>query len=240
MMLICDPTPASGFFELPFVLVTNRFSSLACKSSSCKVLWTFGFIGGIGWAAGCGGLGGHQVRRTLPAVIRLSAAAARIVSVPVQSGILYLTPPLLASGGRAGCAMRAWEKSFFLELPKAHLRTLPVVSAQSSPDLIRVCRPGRIENFGSGMNPPNSIRGLYRSTHILPAPPRVSDYQVHANLVCPCKIGLSYFRSIAPGAEHAANLKAKSFEHLEVSVSNKRHSFLGLLWTFRTRYLSMR
>jgi hypothetical protein len=33
------------------------------------------------------------------------------------------------------------------------------------------------------MNPPNSIRALYRSTHIVPAPPRVSDYQVHANLV---------------------------------------------------------
>ncbi|KAJ7814135.1 P-loop containing nucleoside triphosphate hydrolase protein [Mycena olivaceomarginata] len=37
----------------------------------------------------------------------------------------------------------------------------------------------------------------------------------------------------------SANLKAKNFKHLEVSVSNKRHLFFGLLWTFRIEYLSM-
>ncbi|KAJ7101009.1 hypothetical protein C8R43DRAFT_1141277 [Mycena crocata] len=36
-----------------------------------------------------------------------------------------------------------------------------------------------------------------------------------------------------------ANLKARNFKHLEVSVSNKRHLFFGLIWVFRTEYLSM-
>ncbi|KAJ7854628.1 hypothetical protein B0H13DRAFT_1903590 [Mycena leptocephala] len=163
--------------------------------------------------------------RTLPAVIRLSAAAARIVSVPVQSGILYLTPPLLASGGRAGCAMRAWEKSFFLELPKAHLRTLPVVSDR-----------------------PTSFLPLPES-RTMKSTPIWSDRATetfHSSIVL-ASLEFQIFKSmqnrvdqLPPVTEHAANLKAKSFEHLEVSVSNKRHSFLGLLWTFRTQYLSMR
>ncbi|KAF7369381.1 ATP-binding cassette transporter [Mycena venus] len=39
--------------------------------------------------------------------------------------------------------------------------------------------------------------------------------------------------------DYSANLKARNFKHLEVSVSNKRHLFFGLIWTFRLEYLSM-
>ncbi|KAJ7042608.1 hypothetical protein C8F04DRAFT_1252025 [Mycena alexandri] len=39
--------------------------------------------------------------------------------------------------------------------------------------------------------------------------------------------------------DYTANLKEKNFKHLEVSVSNKRHLFFGLIWTFRIEYLSM-
>jgi hypothetical protein len=39
--------------------------------------------------------------------------------------------------------------------------------------------------------------------------------------------------------DYAVNLKARNFKHLEVSVSNKRHLFFGLLWVFRIEYLSM-
>ncbi|KAJ7501621.1 hypothetical protein B0H11DRAFT_2275231 [Mycena galericulata] len=39
--------------------------------------------------------------------------------------------------------------------------------------------------------------------------------------------------------DYAANLKAKNFKNLEVSVSNKRHLGFGLLWTFRNEYLVM-
>ncbi|KAJ6574692.1 hypothetical protein B0H19DRAFT_1371649 [Mycena capillaripes] len=39
--------------------------------------------------------------------------------------------------------------------------------------------------------------------------------------------------------DYSANLKAKNFKHLEVSVSNKRHLFFGLMWVFRNEYLSM-
>ncbi|KAJ7102323.1 hypothetical protein B0H15DRAFT_943257 [Mycena belliarum] len=39
--------------------------------------------------------------------------------------------------------------------------------------------------------------------------------------------------------DYSSNLKAKNFKHLEVSVSNKRHLFFGLLRVFRTEYLSM-
>ncbi|KAJ7275433.1 multidrug resistance-associated ABC transporter [Mycena haematopus] len=39
--------------------------------------------------------------------------------------------------------------------------------------------------------------------------------------------------------DYSGNLKAKNFKHLEVSVSNKRHLFFGLLWTFRLEYMSM-
>ncbi|KAJ7778321.1 hypothetical protein B0H16DRAFT_1711830 [Mycena metata] len=39
--------------------------------------------------------------------------------------------------------------------------------------------------------------------------------------------------------DYTANLKEKNFQHLEVSVSNKRHLLFGLIWTFRTEYLSM-
>ncbi|KAJ7785923.1 hypothetical protein B0H16DRAFT_1657372 [Mycena metata] len=39
--------------------------------------------------------------------------------------------------------------------------------------------------------------------------------------------------------DYTANLKERNFKHLEVSVSNKRHLFFGLIWTFRIEYLSM-
>ncbi|KAF7369374.1 ATP-binding cassette transporter [Mycena venus] len=39
--------------------------------------------------------------------------------------------------------------------------------------------------------------------------------------------------------DYSANLKARNFKHLEVSVSNKQHLFFGLIWTFRLEYLSM-
>ncbi|KAK7064563.1 ATP-binding cassette transporter [Favolaschia claudopus] len=39
--------------------------------------------------------------------------------------------------------------------------------------------------------------------------------------------------------DYTANLKARNFKHLEVSVSNKRHLFFGLIWTFRYEYISM-
>ncbi|KAF7339970.1 ATP-binding cassette transporter [Mycena venus] len=39
--------------------------------------------------------------------------------------------------------------------------------------------------------------------------------------------------------DYTANLKARNFKHLEVSVSNKRHLFFGLVWTFRFEYLTM-
>ncbi|KAJ7462775.1 P-loop containing nucleoside triphosphate hydrolase protein [Mycena galericulata] len=39
--------------------------------------------------------------------------------------------------------------------------------------------------------------------------------------------------------DYTATLKAKNFKYLEASVSNKRHLFFGLLWTFRIEYLSM-
>ncbi|KAF8213492.1 hypothetical protein K438DRAFT_1956873 [Mycena galopus ATCC 62051] len=39
--------------------------------------------------------------------------------------------------------------------------------------------------------------------------------------------------------DYTGNLKAKNFKHLEVSVSNKRHLFFGLIWTFRLEYLTM-
>ncbi|KAJ7071468.1 hypothetical protein C8F01DRAFT_1317436 [Mycena amicta] len=39
--------------------------------------------------------------------------------------------------------------------------------------------------------------------------------------------------------DQAANVKAKSFPRLDVSSSNRRHIFFGLMWTFRAEYLSM-
>ncbi|KAJ7169514.1 hypothetical protein C8R46DRAFT_1217207 [Mycena filopes] len=43
----------------------------------------------------------------------------------------------------------------------------------------------------------------------------------------------------SPTTTMPANLKERNFKHLEVSVSNKRHLFFGLIWTFRIEYLSM-
>ncbi|KAJ7139685.1 hypothetical protein C8R44DRAFT_867802 [Mycena epipterygia] len=39
--------------------------------------------------------------------------------------------------------------------------------------------------------------------------------------------------------DYTKNLKARNFKHLEVSVSNKRHLFFGLIWVFRNEYISM-
>ncbi|KAJ7275444.1 hypothetical protein B0H12DRAFT_1199540 [Mycena haematopus] len=39
--------------------------------------------------------------------------------------------------------------------------------------------------------------------------------------------------------DSSANLKARNFKHLELSVSNKRHLFFGLMRTFRLEYMSM-
>ncbi|KAF8213507.1 P-loop containing nucleoside triphosphate hydrolase protein [Mycena galopus ATCC 62051] len=39
--------------------------------------------------------------------------------------------------------------------------------------------------------------------------------------------------------DYAVNLKAKNFKYLEVSVSNKRHLFFGLITTFRLEYITM-
>ncbi|KAF7367211.1 ATP-binding cassette transporter [Mycena sanguinolenta] len=39
--------------------------------------------------------------------------------------------------------------------------------------------------------------------------------------------------------DYAGNLKARNFKHLEVSPSNRRHLFFGLIWTFRVEYISM-
>ncbi|KAJ7071475.1 hypothetical protein C8F01DRAFT_1317450 [Mycena amicta] len=39
--------------------------------------------------------------------------------------------------------------------------------------------------------------------------------------------------------DYAANMRARSFPHLEVTPTNKRHLFFGLIWTFRIEYLCM-
>ncbi|KAJ7225905.1 P-loop containing nucleoside triphosphate hydrolase protein, partial [Mycena pura] len=39
--------------------------------------------------------------------------------------------------------------------------------------------------------------------------------------------------------DYAANMKANSFPHLEVTPSNKRHLVFGLIWTFRYAYMGM-
>ncbi|KAF7306582.1 ATP-binding cassette transporter [Mycena indigotica] len=39
--------------------------------------------------------------------------------------------------------------------------------------------------------------------------------------------------------DYAANMRARNFPHLEVTPTNKRHLFFGLIWTFRIEYLCM-